>query len=259
MRMDIMEDRMFSLKDRIALVTGSSRGIGRAAALALGRYGARVIFHASALSEKLDNAVEEARSNGICCCAVAGDLGNAQDIQDMLQALPDGFAEPDILVLNASVQSYMHIEDFSTGEFQREMDVNVRSGYLLVQALLPAMMRRKWGRVIAIGSVNQWKQAPRLTVYSATKCAQLAMILSLARSHANCGVTFNNIAPGVITTDRNAAALQDKATVERLLQGIPAARFGKPEDIAGAVLLLASDAGAYINGADIPITGGMHL
>lgn len=254
-----MIEKMFSLKGHTALVTGSSRGIGRACAMALGAAGAQVIFHASADSPRLDGAVAEARAAGIKCCAVTGNLEKVDDIPAMLKSIPGAFGTPDVLVLNASVQDYMHIEEFSLDEFDREMKVNVASGYQLVKELLPAMESKKWGRIIAIGSVNQWKQAPRLTVYSATKCAQLAMILSLARSHAGSGVTFNNVAPGVVATDRNAVALSNRETVERLMDAIPARRFGEPEDIAGTVLLLASDAGAYINGADIPVTGGMHL
>lgn len=246
---------MFDLTGRTALVTGSSRGIGKAIAFALGRAGAVVTFHASAPSEVLDATLSEARSLGIRCDAVTVNLSCPEAVASFASRM----TSPDILVLNASVQKYMTVESFDGSEFEREMNTNLRSGYLLVQAVLPAMREKGFGRILSVGSVNQWKQAPRLTLYAASKCAQTAMILSLARSHAAFGITANNIAPGVIATDRNREALADTETVAKLLDQIPIRRFGTPNDLAGIALLLASSAGDYINGADIPVTGGMHL
>ena len=246
---------LFSLKGHTAMVTGSSRGIGRAVALVLAQAGAKVYYHGSKPSPKLDEALAEAKSAGLDADSVTADLSSEEDIRRLTAAVP----APDILVLNASVQKYMQVEDFDSAEFAREFDTNVRAGYLLSKWCLPAMKAQHWGRIIAIGSVNQWTQAPRLTCYAASKCAQLSMILSLVRSCGQFGITANNIAPGVITTDRNAETLTHPETVEMLLKAIPANRFGKPDDVAGAVLLCASDAGSYINGADIAVTGGMHL
>ena len=106
---------------------------------------------------------------------------------------------------------------------------------------------------------TQWKQSPRLCIYASTKSAQVNMIMNCARSYAKFGITANNIAPGVIATDRNKAALDDPAMAEMIMKQIPAARFGTAEDCAGLALLLCSDAGSYITGADIPVAGGMQL
>jgi NAD(P)-dependent dehydrogenase (short-subunit alcohol dehydrogenase family) len=248
--------KMFDLTGRTALVTGSSRGIGRSIAMTLGRAGARVVFHGSRPTEKLSATVAEARAFGLDCLEMTADLTDLGQVrrlaEDCARECP-----PDILVLNASAQKYMTLEDLADDEIDREFAANVEAGLILIRHLLPHLENQGWGRVITIGSVNQWRPTPRLLVYAATKSAQLTLVRSLAGSHAAHNVTFNNIAPGIIDTDRNAQALADKDTAEKLLSQIPAARFGQPDDIAGLALLLASEAGAYINGADIPVTGGL--
>lgn len=224
----------FQLNGRTALVTGSTRGIGLAVADTLEQYGARVIRHNSRIA----------------------DLASVEDTARLLAEA----GAVDILVLNASCQHYRTMEEaFDEKEFAEQVNVNLRSSIQLVHGVLPGMKERRWGRVLAIGSINQWKQSPRLAVYAATKAALSNLMQNCARAYAADGITFNTLAPGVIATDRNREALADSDTVERLLKAIPARRFGMPEDCAGAALLLCSEAGAYITGADIPVTGGMQL
>ena len=242
-----MINQLFNLKDRTALVTGSSRGIGRAIAMLLGEAGAQVRFHASKPSARLDDTLMEAKGKGIDCDSVAADLSTPEGIETIVQ------------ILNASVQAYQMLTEFDPEEFAREFNTNVRSSFALVKAFLPGMAKRGFGRIITIGSVNQWKQSPRLCIYASTKSAQVNMIMNCARSYAKFGITANNIAPGVIATDRNKAALDDPAMAEMIMKQIPAARFGTAEDCAGLALLLCSDAGSYITGADIPVAGGMQL
>ena len=121
------------------------------------------------------------------------------------------------------------------------------------------MCERRWGRIVAVGSVNQFRPSPRLTLYSATKAALQSLVLNAAKSYAPSGVTVNNLVPGVILTDRNVEALKDDAYRAKILGLIPAGNFGRPEDCAGAALLLASEAGRYITGIELPVTGGVHL
>lgn len=250
-----MINQLFNLKGRTALVTGSSRGIGRAIAMLLGEAGAQIRFHASKPSARLDDTLAEAKGKGIDCESVAADLSTPEGIETIVQTV----RETDILILNASVQAYRTLTEFDPEEFAREFNTNVRSSFALVKAFLPGMAKRGFGRIITIGSVNQWKQSPRLCIYASTKSAQVNMIMNCARSYAKFGITANNIAPGVIATDRNKAALDDPAMAEMIMKQIPAARFGTAEDCAGLALLLCSDAGSYITGADIPVAGGMQL
>jgi len=224
----------FRLDGRVALITGSTRGIGAALAETFTQYGARVLEHDS----RVANLASPEETNRFL--AQTGPV--------------------DILILNASVQYYRSVEDaWDEQEFLDQMKVNIRSSIQLVQGVLPTMRQQRWGRVLALGSVNQWKPSPRLAVYAATKSALSNLMKNWARTYGADGVTFNTLAPGVITTDRNRQALADDQVSKELLAGIPAGRFGTPADCAGAALLLCSEAGGYITGIDIPVTGGMEL
>lgn len=251
-----MNCNVFDLSGRTALVTGSSRGIGKAAALLLGRAGAHVIFHGVRMSDPLRETVEQAEKEKISCSVVTGNLAEEAEVEKVADECGK---KVDILVLNASVQEYMHLRDFDSKEFEREINTNLRSACLLLKRLLPPMQERKWGRVINVGSVNQLRPAARLTVYSATKAALQNLMLNVAKEYAPDGITCNSIVPGIICTDRNRRILSDPAWLPKLQAMVPASRFGVPEDCAGAILLLASEAGSYITGAEIPIAGGMQL
>ena len=251
-----MNCNVFDLSGRTALVTGSSRGIGKAAALLLGRAGAHVIFHGIRMSDPLRETVEQAEKEKISCSVVTGNLAEEAEVEKVADECGK---KVDILVLNASVQEYMHLRDFDSKEFEREINTNLRSACLLLKRLLPPMQERKWGRVINVGSVNQLRPAARLTVYSATKAALQNLMVNVAKEYAPDGITCNSIVPGIICTDRNRRILSDPAWLPKLQAMVPAGRFGVPEDCAGAILLLASEAGSYITGAEIPIAGGMQL
>ncbi len=230
------------LKGKRALVTGSSRGIGTAIANALEDAGAEVIRHG--VSERPGLAGY-----------IAGDLGNPDALEKVIAAAGD----IDILVLNASTQRYQTVEDFSPEDFEEHFRINVSASMRMIQAFLPGMQKKKWGRVLALGSVNQWKQSPRLPIYAATKSALSNVMQNCARKYAADGITFNVLAPGVIATDRNTEALANPEIVEKLMNVIPARRFGTAEDCAGLALLLCSTAGSYITGSDIAVAGGMQL
>ena len=248
-------ENRFDLTGRRALVTGSSRGIGRSIAMALGRAGAEVLFHGASDSPALGEAVAAARAAGVSASKIVGDLGDS----DAVRGIAAEAAAPDILVLNASVQSYGRIETFDDAEFDRMVRTNLRSSFQLARLLGPLMAERGWGRIVSIGSVNQGHPAPRLAIYAATKAAQKNLMLTAAKEWAARGVTVNTVTPGVITTDRNAKILSDPSFADSLRESIPARRFGTAEDCAGIVLALCSDACSYITGADISVDGGMSL
>ncbi len=250
---------MFGLTGRVALVTGSSRGIGRALALALAAAGAKVAVHGSHREGPLDQTVAEIRQAGGTAEGLAADLSDSAATRGLVAECRTKLGAPDILILNASIQSYQTIEDFTAAEWERQGAVNLRSSFELIQEVLPEMRRKRWGRLLAIGSVNQWRPSPRLAIYASTKAALVNIMLGCARQYAADGVTANNLAPGVIVTDRNREALADDAFREKVLGMIPAGRFGTAEDCAGLALLICSEAGAYITGADIPVAGGMQL
>ena len=245
----------FDLSSRKALVTGSSRGIGNAIAMALGRAGAHVVFHGTSESPALSAALKQAQAEGLMFSHVLGDIGSSAEVASLVAACGD----LDILVLNASVQKYVTIGTFDEDEFDRTMHCNLRSCFQLIKAFAPHMVEQKWGRIISIGSINQAKPAGRLSIYASAKAAQLNLMNTAAKEYAAQGVTVNTITPGVIVTDRNREKLRDEEFADTIMQNIPARRFGTSEDCAGVAVLLASDAAAYITGADIPVAGGMQL
>ena len=247
---------MNSFSGKLALVTGSSRGIGRAAGLKLASCGAKVLFHGVRESEKLSSAVAEA-GNG--AESITADFSNMDEVRRLADELKKRSLIPDILVLNASVQSYTGLGNFDSEEFYRMFRTNVESSCVLLQELLPEMQKRKSGRVIFVGSINGIKPASRLAVYGATKAALLNVAKTAAMENAPFGITVNTILPGVIETDRNSAALSDKAFADKLKEMIPMHRFGTAEECGDLITFLASDAAGYITGAEIPIAGGWQM
>jgi len=247
---------MDSLKGKIAFVTGSSRGIGRATALKLAALGAKVILHGSKDSEKLTSAVTEAGDGAL---ALTADFGNREEVKALADRLIDSNLVPDILVLNASVQSYTGLGNFDADELLRMVRSNVESSCILLHGLLPEMRKKTRGRVIFVGSINGIQPAPRLALYGATKAALMNIAKTAALENAPYGITVNTILPGVIETDRNAAALSNQEFAESLKEQIPMHRFGSADECAELIAFLASDAASYITGAEIPIAGGWQL
>lgn len=251
--------QQMSLAGRRALVTGSSRGIGRAIALALAEFGADVMIHCASDVEKAEAARRDIEALGVRAGLTVADVADpdsAAKIRDDALAALGGV---DILVLNASVQIRRRWTDITPDECRRQLDVNLSGSLWLIQAFAPDMQQRRWGRILTIGSVQQLRPHPDMAVYAASKSALVNLVRNLARQLAPDGVTVNNLAPGVIATDRNEEALVDKAYCRQVLAKIPAGYVGQPNDCAAMAALLAGDAGRYITGQDILVDGGMAL
>jgi len=249
----------FDLSHRTALVTGARREIGRAIAQALASAGARLAIHHADTPEELADAgrvVGEIEARGGTARSFGQDL-SLDDSGHRLAASVSAWAPVDILVLNASIEMPEPYQAISRERFDRQVAVNLRSPMELLQDLVPAMAGRGWGRVVTIGSVQQVRPHPQMLVYAGTKAAQLNWAWNLARQFGGQGVTVNNLAPGAILTARNRAQMATEG--EALKQRIPAGRLGTPDDLAGAALLLCSDAGAYINGVNLYVDGGRAI
>ena len=251
----------FNLAGRTALVTGARREIGRAIALGLAAQGARVAVHHAGTEEEARDAgdvVAEIRANfGGEAEAFGCDFSGDDAGRELADAVIARFAQVDVLVLNASIEILEDYDQVSRAHFDRQIAVNLRTTLELIQHLVPPMAARGWGRVLAIGSVQQDIPHPQMMVYAGTKAAQANWIRNLARQVGPSGVTANNLAPGAILTARNREQL-DPETAAKLIEHIPVRRLGRPEDIVGAALLLCSDAGSYINGANILVDGGLR-
>ena len=238
-----------------AFVTGSSRGIGKAIALRLAADGFEVVLHGVSESrhiKELKAAIEEKGGKAQIVTANLCDL-------DATKALAEQISEVDVLVLNASVQYRTPWQEITTDACYDQLNCNFVSSMLLIQAAVPHMKANGWGRVITVGSVQEAKPHPDMLVYSASKAAQTNMAMSLAAQLAPYHITVNNVAPGVIATDRNKEALSDPDYAKKVADSIPLGFYGTPEDLAGTVRLLCSEAGRYITGQSIYVDGGKSL
>lgn len=249
----------FNLSGRRALVTGASQGIGRSIALALAEFGADVMVHCGHDTAKADAVRAEVERFGVRAGVVTAALGAPTVAADIVGATRAAIGDPDILVLNASVQIRRPWHQITADEYRRQIDVNFGSSLWLAQAAVPAMRQRRWGRILTIGSIQQVRPHPDMLVYAATKSALVNFVLNLAPQLAGDGITVNNLAPGVIATPRNDAVLSDPAYRDKVLAKIPLRSVGDPEDCAAAAVLLCSEAGRYITGQDLFVDGGMGL
>ena len=227
----------FDLTGRTALVTGSTRGIGKAIADAFEESGARVVRH----------------NSKVC------DLGDGVAIEAFFAKLESEGSMPDILVANASIQAKIPWTEFPMDEAQREIQVNFLATLRMFQLCYPKMKAQKWGRLVVVGSVNERRPHPDMCVYAATKSAQENLVRGIARQVAAEGITVNNLCPGVFFTDRNRECLADPVYGPKVKAAIPMHDYALPEDAAGAALLLASDAGRYITGATIMVDGALSI
>ena len=223
----------FNLLGRTALVTGSTRGIGKAIGDAFEEFGATVIRHNSKVCDLADPAAVEA----------------------WLKSLPP----LDIVVCNASIQERMKWWEFAMDEARKEAQVNYITTLRIFQSAYPHMKARKWGRLIVVGSVQERRPHPDMIGYAATKGAQENLVRNIARQVAAEGITVNNLCPGVFYTDRNKDVLADPVYGKRVTDAIPVHDYALPEDAAGTALLLASDAGRYITGTTVLVDGGLSL
>jgi NAD(P)-dependent dehydrogenase (short-subunit alcohol dehydrogenase family) len=249
---------LFSLNGRTALVTGSSRGIGAAIAKGFAAYGARVVLHgqtphATALVKR------EIVDAGGDALSIDGNLGAPGAGRRLISDAEAAAGPLDIVVVNASAQ--INSDDFasvSDADFALQVDVNLRSTFEMLQAVLPGMAERRWGRIVNIGSINQLRPKSIVAVYAATKAAQHNLMQSLARDYARHGVLLNTLAPGLVDTDRNAARRdadpEGWATYVKTLNWM--GRAADPDEMVGAALFLASNACSFMTGETIVVSGG---
>jgi 3-oxoacyl-[acyl-carrier protein] reductase len=235
----------FSLAGRTALVTGSTAGLGKAMAFALGGAGARVAFNYNRNEARAAEVMKEYAAAGGIGGMFRGDVSSEEDVPRLVREVEAALGPVDILVINATPdQPHRAVEEYEWAFYQEMLDFFVKSPVLLTKAVLPGMKRRGHGRIISIGS-------------EAAKGGQNGFHRSLATEVARWGVTVNMISPGWIPVERHAGDPQEEK--DRYLAGIPAGRWGVPEDLAGAVVFLASESASFVTGQNLHINGGMTV
>jgi len=247
---------MAELSGKIALVTGASRGIGAAIARQLGEAGATVI--GTATSEAGAQAISAAlQQAGIAGCGLALDVTDATALEQALAHVIDHYGAPSIVVNNAGITRDNLLMRMKDDEWQAVIDTNLTAIYRVSKVCLKGMMKARWGRIINISSVVGSMGNAGQVNYSATKAGIEGFTRSLAAEIGGRGITVNAVAPGFIDTDMTRELPEQQR--EALLQRIPVGRLGKPEEIAGVVVFLASDTAAYITGETIQVNGGMYM
>ncbi len=243
-----------NLSGQVALVTGASRGIGEAVAKALAQNGAKVACVARS-ADKLAATVDAIRQAGGEAEAYSGSVTDRQSVENVVDAVVEKWGKLDVLVNNAGVTRDTLLPRMSDDEWDDVINTNLRGAFLFTRAASRYMMRQRSGRIINMASVSGLVGNPGQTNYSASKAGLIGMTRSLARELAGRNVTINAVAPGFIVTDmtRALAGIASEEAKKR----IPLKRFGEPEDVAAAVLFLASPAAAYITGQVITVDGGM--
>ena len=246
------------LQGKNALVTGSSKGIGRAIATRLARDGANVIVNYNSDPRGAEEAVQEIRAFGVRAEALQANLGSVSSVQGLLTASAAALGSLDILVNNAGIETHAPFWEVSEADFDRVLSVNLKGVFFATQAMVRQLQATgRPGRVINISSVHEEIPFPNFAAYCASKGGLKMLTRNLAVELGPLGITVNSIAPGAIETPINTALLNDEAKLRSLLRQIPLGRLGKPEDVAGLAAFLASDEAAYVTGSTYFVDGGL--
>ena len=245
---------------RTALVTGASRGIGRAIALGLARRGYDVAVNdVERQKEELQNVADAIRAMGRGAFVAIADVSDKKAVQKMISAIIAESGRIDAVVNNAGILIASDVEHLPEETWDAVLDVNAKGAFLVTQAVLPVMKKQAYGRIVNIASIGGKHGAPEQAHYSASKAAIMGFTRVLAQEVGEAGITANCVCPGIIATEMGRTNLDDPAVSEAWRQKTAMRRIGEPEDVVGAVAFLASDDAAFITGQSLNVDGGIVL
>lgn len=250
---------LFDLSNRVALITGSTRGIGKAIAAAFAQHGAKVVI--SSRTEAACVAVaNEIESEGGQAIAVRCNISQEDDLRTLVDRTMTKWGQIDVLVCNAAVNPHFGpMQDVSSDAYEKIMTTNVKSVLWLANMVVPQMAARKDGSVVIVSSIGGLKGHDKLGIYALSKAAEMQLARNLAVEWGRSNVRVNCIAPGLIRTDFAKALWENPETLARAVESYPLGRIGEPHDIAGAAVFLASDAGRFATGQTFVIDGGATI
>ncbi|WP_027135171.1 SDR family NAD(P)-dependent oxidoreductase [Geminicoccus roseus] len=243
---------------KVALVTGASRGIGRSIALGLARDGFDLALNdIDRQISDLHEVAAEVQAIGRRSLLVTADVRDKTAVHGMVGQAIEGLGQVDVLVNNAGILTSARIEDITEAQWDDVFAVNAKGVFLVTQAVLPHMRRRRSGRIVNIASIGGKRGGPGQAHYCATKAAVLEFTRVLAMELEDSGITANSVCPGIIMTEMGKVNLGDQASIEKWEAATALRRIGQPDDIAGAVCFFASDASAFITGQSLNVCGGV--
>ena len=247
-----------NIVNRVAVVTGGSRGIGRGVALRLAKEGSDVAIICRSSLNLAEEVANEITKLGRRSLVVQADVGMSQDVSNAFKKIFEEYGRIDILVNNAAIVNFRALSKMSDEEWRKTLSVNLDGVFYCTRAALPSMMKNRYGRIICISSGSGIRGSAYLTHYSASKSGLFGLIKGLAKEVASYNITANAIIPGAIQTDQATGSASEKV-LQEIGRRTPLRRLGKPEDIAGAVKFFTSDDAAWITGQVLTVDGGHYL
>jgi 3-oxoacyl-[acyl-carrier protein] reductase len=245
------------LNNKSVLITGASRGIGRAIALYFAKNGAKVAVNYSGSEAKANEVVEEIKANGGTAFAIKADISSSEDVTNMVKTVIDEFGSLDVLVNNAGITRDNLLMRMKEEDWDAVINTNLKGVFLTTKAVTRQMMKQRNGRIINIASIVGVSGNAGQANYVAAKAGVIGLTKTTAKELSSRGITVNAIAPGFIETDMTGKL--EEGIKEDMLRNIPLARFGQPDDIAAAAAFLASDSSSYITGQTLHVDGGMVM
>ena len=253
--MELLPENLQHLKDKVAVVTGASRGIGKAAALALASQGAKVVVNYARSGDAAEATVKEINGSGAEAIALQADVSKSDEVDNLIKTTLDKFERIDVLVNNAGITKDTLLLRMKPEQWQAVIDLNLTGVFFCTKAVSKTMLKQRSGRIINIASVAGQMGNPGQANYSAAKAGVIGFTKTVAKELANRGITVNAVAPGFIETDMTEDLKSDD-----IIKFIPLGRYGKPEEVAGTIRFLAADpAAAYITGQVFNVDGGMVM
>jgi 3-oxoacyl-[acyl-carrier protein] reductase len=248
-----------NLKDKVAVVTGGSRGIGRAAVQCFAKLGANVVVNYLRDESAAGSVVNAAKSAGVDALAVQADVSKLAEAQDLIDAIIERFGRIDFLVCNAGIWEGSSVDEMTEEVWDRTMDLNLKGTWAVCHAAAPAMKRQQFGRIVIVSSTAGQRGEANVSNYAASKGGQIAFTKSLAAELGPFGINVNSVAPGWVYTDMCADVFADESFRKSIEASIPVGRVAAPEDIAWPIVFLCTEWARHINGEILNVNGGSVL